>query len=299
MPIALVRRDERRLLALLLQLFEFLQLPRHHALVALRPYPAPVPIVEAGNFGAVGAIVAIAFAERDLLRRLFRNGFLKIGEVGVVVVADGADRKTARTIAERTDDPQQSLPETEDIARARHTLLFRERRIDETPEELQDGGKAEFLRFGGAGALVDAEDAARRRPDGIRQRLQDSPMQTCSVSGRSASSSSSVRTPVINARPEFRRQDVDFEAERAEAGFDAEMPRRQPAVARALVAPVGFLRRGDEARMAQIFQLLGEPVGDLSIFRSTSMSMYCTGTLPLQRNAPAGMRCTKTITLLQ
>src|SRR5947207_10735744 len=29
------------------------------------------------------------------------------------------------------------------------------------------------------------------------------------------------------------------------------------------------------------------------------MSMYCTGTLVLQRNAPAGMRCTSTITLLQ
>ena len=29
------------------------------------------------------------------------------------------------------------------------------------------------------------------------------------------------------------------------------------------------------------------------------MSMYCTGTLVLQRKAPAGMRCTSTITLLQ
>ena len=40
-----------------------------------------------------------------LVWRLFRNGFLKIGEVGVVVVADGADRKTARTIP----DPRHPL----------------------------------------------------------------------------------------------------------------------------------------------------------------------------------------------
>ena len=33
--------------------------------------------------------------------------------------------------------------------------------------------------------------------------------------------------------------------------------------------------------------------------RSTSMSMYCTGTLVLQRNAPTGIRFTTTITLLQ
>ena len=35
-----------------------------------------------------------------------------------------------------------------------------------------------------------------------------------------------------------------------------------------------------------------------SMRRSTSMSRYCTGTLVLQRNAPTGMRCTMTITLL-
>ena len=37
----------------------------------------------------------------------------------------------------------------------------------------------------------------------------------------------------------------------------------------------------------------------MSILRSTSMSTYCTGTLVLQRNAPAGMRCTTTTTLRQ
>ena len=103
----------------------------------------------------------------------------------------------------------------------------------------------------------------------------------------------------IDARSEFRRQDVDFEAERTEPGFDAEMPRRQPAVAGALIAPIGLLRRGDEGRMAGVFQFFGQPIGDLVHFSQTSMSMYCTGTLVLQRNAPAGIRCTSTITLLQ
>ena len=61
-------------------------------------------------------------------------------------------------------------------------------------------------------------------------------MQTCSVSGRSGFELKlGENAGEINARPELRRQDVDFEAERAEAGFDAEMPRRQPAVAGALV----------------------------------------------------------------
>ncbi len=36
-----------------------------------------------------------------------------------------------------------------------------------------------------------------------------------------------------------------------------------------------------------------------SILRSTSMSMYCTGVLVLQRKAPAGMRLAMTMTLLQ
>ncbi len=36
----------------------------------------------------------------------------------------------------------------------------------------------------------------------------------------------------------------------------------------------------------------------LSILRKTSMSMYCTGTLDTARNAPAGIRWTRTMTLL-
>ena len=80
---------------------EFLQLPRHHAFIAVGPDPAPIPVVEPGDIGAVGAIVAIAFAERDLLRRLFRDRLLRIGKVRVIVVADRADGEAARTVAER------------------------------------------------------------------------------------------------------------------------------------------------------------------------------------------------------
>ena len=143
--------------ALLLRFLEFLQLPRHHAFIAFGPDPAPVPVVEAGDVGALRAVVAIALAERDLLRCLFRDRLLRVGEMGVIVVADRADGEAARTIAERADDAQQSLPEAVDVARARHLCLSRRRRVDEALEELQDGGEAELLRLGGAGALVDAE----------------------------------------------------------------------------------------------------------------------------------------------
>ena len=70
----------------------------------------------------------------------------------------------------------------------------------------------------------------------------------------------------IDTRPELRRQDIDFETERPEPGFNTEMPRRQPAIARALVIPIGLLRGGDEAWMARVLQLLGQPVGDLVHF---------------------------------
>ena len=126
-------------------------------LIAVRADPALVPVVKAGDVGAVQPVLAIAFAERDFLRRLFRDGLLKVGEMRVIIVADRAHGEAARAIAERADDAQQPLPEAVDVARARHLLLLGTRRVDESLEELQDGRKPELLRFGGARAFVDAE----------------------------------------------------------------------------------------------------------------------------------------------
>ena len=55
------------------------------------------------------------------------------------------------------DDAQEALPESEHFARHGHFGFPGRRRVDEALEELQDGGEAELLRLGGAGALVDAE----------------------------------------------------------------------------------------------------------------------------------------------
>src|SRR4029077_13624892 len=92
-----------------------------------------------------------------------------------------------------------------------------------------------------------------------RQRLQDSPMHTCSVIGWSGLELEfGEDAGEIDARAEFRRQDIDLEPERAEPGFYPEVAGREPAVARALVVPVGFLRGGNEGRMTGVFQFLGE-----------------------------------------
>src|SRR5260221_14460519 len=67
----------------------------------------------------------------------------------------------------------------------------------------------------------------------------------------------------VNAGAELGRQDVHFEAERAEPRFDAEMARRQSSIRRALQIPVGLLRRGDEGRMARALELVGQAIRDL------------------------------------
>jgi len=123
-------------------------------------------------------------------------------------------------------------------------------------------GKTEFLRLDGAGALVDAEmqhgiggACVQAAATGLADAdlLGQRPVRFELKLGENAGE--------IDARSKFRRQDVDFEAKRAEACFNAEMPRRQPAIARALIVPVGFLRGGDKARVARVFQLFGQPIG--------------------------------------
>src|SRR5687767_11360586 len=62
----------------------------------------------------------------------------------------------------------------------------------------------------------------------------------------------------VKARTEVRREDVDLEPERAQSRLDAEMARRELAVARALHVPHRFLRRERERRMAVALELLRE-----------------------------------------
>src|SRR4051812_24828019 len=83
----------------------------------------------------------------DFLRRLLRDVLLDVGKMRVVVVAHRTDCKAARTVAERADDAQQTLPEAEEIARAhRRFRLFACAQVEEAIEELGDLGEAEFLR---------------------------------------------------------------------------------------------------------------------------------------------------------
>ena len=82
--------------------------------------------------------------------------------MGVISVPHRAHGETARTVAERADDAQQPLPETEDLAVGEHRALVLGRRAEKPLPALQDGREPELLRLGGARPLVDAE-----MPDGI------------------------------------------------------------------------------------------------------------------------------------
>jgi len=93
--------------------FEFLQLPRDDALVALLADPADVPLRKPGQVVAFLARLLEALCLRHLFRRLLGNDFLDVGEVSVVVVADRAYRQAARAVAERADYAQQALLEAE------------------------------------------------------------------------------------------------------------------------------------------------------------------------------------------
>src|SRR5205814_5597183 len=129
---------------------------------------------------------------------------------------------------------------------------------DDPLHELQHGHEAELLRLGGAAALVDAPMQHCIRRTGVQAaaaRLADAhllgdalvrlELELAQYSGE------------VNARPEFGREDIHFEPERAEPRFDAEVARRQASIGGALKAPVGFLRGSDEGRMAGALELLG------------------------------------------
>src|SRR5258706_10177579 len=139
----------------MLPLLEFLQLPRDDALVALA-HPAHVPLRKAGDIGALLAILFPFSLDGNLFLRLLRDLLLHLGKVRVVVVAHRAHGEAARAVAERADDAQQALPEAEQVARLQHLRSLRRRGIDDALHELQHGHEAEFLRPGGAAALVDA-----------------------------------------------------------------------------------------------------------------------------------------------
>src|SRR6185436_2029902 len=240
------------LLISILALLEFLQLLRDHALVAFLADPAHVPLRQPGHVRARLAVALVFLVQRDLLRGLLRDVLLDLREMRVIVVADRADREAARAVAEGADDAQQSLPEAEQVDGLQQAGFFRSRRIDDPVHELQHGHEAEFLRLGGAGALVDApvqHRVRRARVQAAAARFADADLLGDALVGLELVLGEDARE--IHARAELRREDVHFEAERAEARFDAEVARREPAVGSALIAPVGFLRRGDEGRMAQ------------------------------------------------
>src|SRR5690606_15076946 len=158
------RRSVDRLLLLVfgrrargLGLLEFLELTRDHALVAVGPDPADVPVAEPRDLGAALARLLEALGLLDLLGRLLGDHLLRVRKIGVIVVADRADGEAARTVAERADDAQQALPEAEEIARAHHPDLLFLGRIDHLVEETRDLRIAELLCLGRAAALVDAE----------------------------------------------------------------------------------------------------------------------------------------------
>src|SRR5688500_16115473 len=74
--------------------------------------------------------------------------------MSVIVIADRAHREAARAVAEGADDPQQSLPEAEEVAGAQRRLSFLVRQIEILIEELGDLRESELLRLGGTSRLV-------------------------------------------------------------------------------------------------------------------------------------------------
>src|SRR6266850_1296310 len=84
----------------LLAFLELLQLLRDHALVALGPDPARVPLGQAAAwFPALTRLLPLLL-DGGFLRRALGNHLLHFGEMRVVVVAHRAHREAARAVAE-------------------------------------------------------------------------------------------------------------------------------------------------------------------------------------------------------
>src|SRR5581483_11170569 len=152
------------------------QLPRHDALVAFLADPAHVPLRKPGQ---LAPRLARGLEARRLSRFfgcLFRDLLLDVRKVRVVIVADRAHRQAARAVAEGTDHAQQALPEAEQLPRAQRRLLLLGAEVEETVEEIGHRHIAEFLRLGGAGALVEpplSHGVRRARVHAAAARLAD------------------------------------------------------------------------------------------------------------------------------
>jgi len=185
--------------------------------------------------------------------------FLDVGEVGVVVVAYRAHRETARTVAERADDAQQALPEAEQVSGHHGGFFLLRGQIEILIEKLGDLTKAKFLRLGRAGCLVQPPLPHRirwTRMQAAAARLADAHLLFHALVGLELELREDAGE--IKARAELGRQDVHLQPERPEAGLDAEVARRELAVARALHVPHRLLRGEREGRMPEALELLRE-----------------------------------------
>ena len=181
-----------------LLLLELLQLARHHALVALRARPSGCSIRTGRRSSSpLRAVLLVALAERDLLgraspgspsarRRDARDSRCRPGRPR----GSAGNRRTSRPRAagparSRTRRakrrPRSSAPCGMSMKRSKNC------RMVEKPNSCASVAQARLSMPKCSTASAGQE---------CRQRLQDSPMHTCSVIGWSGSSSSSVRMPV-------------------------------------------------------------------------------------------------------
>ena len=182
----------------------------------------------------------------------------------MIVVAGRADRHAARAVAERAGDPQQALPQAEDVAVADYPLAALGVGFEIVQHEGGRDAVAELLGRLGAVALVQAvmqNGVGRAGMQAARAAFSDADLFGHRPVGLQLQLGQDAGE--IDPRAVFRRQDVDVQTERAHAGLDAEMTGRQPPVAAVLHAEVGFLPHGDEARPAVLLQPAGEAVADL------------------------------------
>lgn len=181
----------------------------------------------------------------------------------MIVVPDRTHGQTARAVAERSDHPQQALPEAEQLARPKRAAFVVGIGGHEFFEIGQDREKAELLGFLGAIAFVDVEVAdgiGRAGMEAAAAQFADTDLLAHRLVGLDFGLGQDAGE--IEPRPELGRQDVDFEPERPQARLDPQMAGRQATVTRALVGPIGLLGCGHERGGALAFEPVGEAIGD-------------------------------------